>query len=144
MTLAFRPATRADVPAVLDLLAEDWIGMAHTDLDGNAMFDALQGTELIVGEMDGEVIATYQISINHLISLSAPCRAILEGVRVASHLRGQKIGEQLVADAEERAKRAGATVMNLTSNSTREAAHRFYIRLGYKQSHAGFKKALTS
>ena len=32
--------------------------------------------------------------------------------------------------------------MQLTSNASREDAHRFYERLGYAPSHIGFKKPL--
>ncbi|MGL4729105.1 MAG: GNAT family N-acetyltransferase [Bosea sp. (in: a-proteobacteria)] len=49
------------------------------------------------------------------------------------------MGEQLVRYAIAYAKANGAGVVELTSNKVRLAAHRFYVRLGFSQSHEGFK-----
>ncbi len=143
--IIWREATRADVPDLMALLEEDWIDLAATpDLATmQAAFDAMQAvgnTRAYLGEKAGEVVATYQLSILTEFSLTAPVRAQIEGVRVRGDLRGQGIGALLVADAEARAQAAGATMMQLTSNAIRKDAHRFYVRLGYEQSHAGFKK----
>ncbi len=40
------------------------------------------------------------------------------------------------------AKAEGAGLMELSSNKKRLAAHRFYVRLGFSQSHEGFKLEL--
>lgn len=57
-------------------------------------------------------------------------------------MRGQKIGSQLLAWAEEEARQAGAELTELSTNIKRRDAHRFYLRAGYKQSHFRFTKAL--
>jgi GNAT superfamily N-acetyltransferase len=44
--------------------------------------------------------------------------------------------------AIEEARNAGARLVQLTSNKARADAHRFYERLGFEQSHAGFKMKL--
>jgi GNAT superfamily N-acetyltransferase len=44
--------------------------------------------------------------------------------------------------AEDHARAHGAALLELTSNKTRTAAHRFYERLGFLRSHEGFKKKL--
>ena len=36
----------------------------------------------------------------------------------------------------------GATIAQLTSDGSRESAHRFYERLGYTSSHVGMKRPL--
>ena len=146
--LTFRPATRADVPAVVALLADDVLGRGREtgQLDPYlAAFDAMQaegGNQLIVGEAGGQVLATYQLTVMSGLSLSAARRAQVEAVRVDASLRGQGAGAALMADAEARARAQGATLMQLTSNASRSDAHRFYERLGYTPSHIGFKKAL--
>jgi GNAT superfamily N-acetyltransferase len=48
----------------------------------------------------------------------------------------------LLADAEARARAAGCTLLQLTSNATRQDALRFYEAQGFVASHVGFKKAL--
>lgn len=146
--LTFRPASRADVPAVVALLADDVLGQGRESgqlAPYLAAFDAMQtegGNQLIVGEAGGKVLATYQLTMISGLSLSAARRAQIEAVRVDASMRGQGAGAALMADAEARARAAGATLMQLTSNASRKDAHRFYERLGYAPSHIGFKKPL--
>ena len=146
--LTFRLATRADVTAVVALLADDVLGRGRESAELApylAAFDAMQaegGNQLIVGEAGDQVLATYQLTVISGLSLSAARRAQIEAVRVDASLRGQGAGAALMADAEARARAAGATLMQLTSNASRTDAHRFYERLGYAPSHIGFKKPL--
>ena len=146
--LTFRPVTRADVPAVVALLADDVLGRGRESAELApylAAFDAMQaegGNQLIVGEAGDQVLATYQLTVISGLSLSAARRAQIEAVRVDASLRGQGAGAALMADAEARSRAAGASLMQLTSNASRTDAHRFYERLGYAPSHIGFKKPL--
>jgi GNAT superfamily N-acetyltransferase len=41
--------------------------------------------------------------------------------------------------ALERCREKGCGMVQLTSNKKRLDAHRFYVRLGFQQSHEGFK-----
>jgi ribosomal protein S18 acetylase RimI-like enzyme len=47
-------------------------------------------------------------------------------------VRGQGVGAALNRAAIERAQRAGARTVDLTSRPTREAANRLYQRLGFR------------
>lgn len=146
MSVRFRPARREDVAAVVELLREDAIGASEApDPDAaRAAFDEMAASNnlLIVGEEKGALVATYQIAIITGVSLGADRRAQIEGVRVRSDRRGQGIGAALLADAEKRAHGAGAALVQLTANTVRGDAHRFYARQGFAASHVGFKKAL--
>lgn len=147
MSVTFRAARPDDVAAVMDLLVEDRAPGAQPlrDDDPVQMYLAMIAdgtTQLVVGLADGVVIACYQLSILHLVSPSTPIRAQIESVRVRADLRGQGIGAALMADAEERSRAADATLMQFTSNAARTDAHRFYSRLGFEPTHAGFKKSL--
>ncbi|WP_347311482.1 GNAT family N-acetyltransferase [Defluviimonas sp. SAOS-178_SWC] len=147
--IRFREATRDDVRAVLALLTDDALGAARegTDLAPYlAAFDAMKaegGNTLIVGEKDGRIVATYQLTLISGLSLRASRRAQVESVRVATDMRGQGIGEAMFADAEARARAAGCRLMQLTMNATRRDARRFYERLGFTPSHIGFKRDLS-
>jgi ribosomal protein S18 acetylase RimI-like enzyme len=59
--------------------------------------------------------------------------ATLECVVVDEAARGRGAGHQLVEAAIKLAQKAGAREVGLTSNPTREAANRLYLRLGFKQ-----------
>lgn len=146
--IAFRPATRADVAAVMALLADDVLGATREAGDPTAYlaaFDAMQAegaNHLIVGEQAGQLVACYQITFISGLSLTATRRAQIEGVRVARDLRGQGAGADLIADAETRARAAHCGLMQFTTNAARTEAHRFYDRMGYTPSHIGYKKPL--
>lgn len=152
MTIAtIRPARRDDVGAIVALLAEDDIGGsidtgAAADLPlYEAQFDRIadSATEfLFVAEVDGRVVGTFEIVIARSLPYRAATRCILEAVQVHPAMRGQRIGEAMVLRAMEEGRARGADVMTLTSNAKREAAHRFYERLGFERSHVGFRRAL--
>ena len=148
MSLHFRLASRDDVAAVVALLADDPLGSTRegTDLAPYlAAFDAMQSegaNHLIVGCIGDEVIACYQITFISGLSLKATLRAQIEGVRVAPAHRGRNIGGDMVHDAEARARAAGCTLLQFTSNRARTDAHHFYERLGFTPSHIGYKKSL--
>lgn len=149
MTVTFRAARADDVPAVMDLLMEDRAPGAQPvrDDDPVQMYLAMIAdgtTQLVVGWRAGEVVACYHLTILHLVSPSTPIRAQVESVRVRADLRGQGIGAAMMRDAEDRARAADATLMQFTSNASRGDAHRFYERLGFKATHAGFKKDLIA
>lgn len=145
----FRPARRDDVAAVVSLLADDPLGATR---EGGALgpylaaFDAMQaeaGNTLVVAEIDGRIVATYQITCISGLSLRATRRAQVEAVRVAPDMRSRGIGELLMADAETRARAAGCGLMQLTTNKTRPRAHAFYDGLGFTASHIGYKRELA-
>ncbi|WP_411956550.1 GNAT family N-acetyltransferase [Paracoccus homiensis] len=148
MTLRFRAATRADIAAVVALLADDMLGAGRETGTADhylAAFDAMQqegNNHLIVAEQDENIIGCYQISFIAGLSLSGARRAQIEGVRVHGDHRGQGIGEALIRDAETRARDHGCTLMQFTTNKSRGDAHRFYDRLGFTPSHIGYKKPL--
>ena len=144
----FRNATRADLPAIVALLADDPLGQGREggDLDVYlAAFEAIAAHpmhQIIVGDLDGRVVATCQLTLLHGLSRQGMTRALVEAVRTAPDLRSTGIGAALMAEAETRARAAGAAMIQLTTDKTRLRAHAFYDRLGYEPSHLGYKKAL--
>lgn len=148
MSLTIRAAIRADVPSVVALLRDDILGQTRDvqALDAYyAAFEAMQhegSNTLYVAEIDTQIVATYQLTFISGLSLTAARRALIESVRVATDLRGQGIGAKLFLDAERRARAAGCSLLQLTTNKIRNDTHRFYDRLGYVDSHVGYKKPL--
>ena len=152
MTVSFRQATIKDLPEIVVLLADDVLSAERERVEqplpveyGTA-FDAIEaqpGNEILVGERDGHVVACLQLTIIPGLSHCGMTRALIENVRVLSRLRGQGIGTQFLSFAEARARASGCRLVELTSSKSRLDAHRFYERLGYRQSHAGFKRSLS-
>ena len=146
--MIFRAATCADVPAIVALLSDDPLGQGRETADLApylAAFDRLAANpmhQLIVGDLAGRVVATCQLTILHGLSRQGMTRALLEAVRVAPDLRSAGIGAALMAEVEARARAAGAAMLQLTTDKSRQRAHAFYDRLGYEPSHLGYKKAL--
>jgi GNAT superfamily N-acetyltransferase len=64
-------------------------------------------------------------------------------VRVAADAPGRRVGEAMIAWAVDRARERGCRMIQLTSNRSREDAHRFYERLGFEASHVGMKRMLV-
>lgn len=149
MSVTFRLADAADVPAITALLADDPLGAARESSDASAYLEAFErittsgAVQLVVGEAGGHIVATYQLAILPGLANAGRTRAILESVRVAADLRSQGVGALLVADAEARARAAGAGVLQLTTHKSRTRAHAFYDRLGFTPSHIGYKRELT-
>ena len=148
MAVNFRDAKRADVAALVAMLADDPLGQARERGDLApylSAFDEIAANpmhQLIVGESGGRIIATCQLTILAGLSRQGAKRALVEAVRVVSDLRGQRIGEALMAECEARARAAGARVIQLTTDKTRLRAHGFYDGLGFTPSHIGYKKSL--
>lgn len=148
MSLVFREARRGDVPAVVAMLADDMLGQGRERAALETYytaFDAMAqegGNLLVVGERQGEIVATYQITFISGLSLAAARRAQVESVRVSSALRGQGVGKAMFADIDARARAAGCALVQLTMNASRTESRRFYEALGFTASHIGFKKPL--
>lgn len=149
--VTFRQARAADLPALLQLLADDAVAQARGNYSAEetppvaAAFDEIArdpNNELWLGERDGEPVAMAQLTLIPGLSRGGMKRALVESVRVRAELRNQRIGEALMARLEARAREAGCGLMQLTSDRQRLAAHRFYERLGYAASHVGMKKKL--
>ena len=149
--LLFRPATRADVPEIVRMLADDHLGRQRERYELPlpetyfAAFDQINASpsfELIVAELDGRVVGTLQLIFIPSISYQGGLRAQVESVRVDEPLRNQGIGKSMMEWAIERARQRGAHLLQLTTHNTRQDAHRFYERLGFKGSSLGMKISL--
>jgi len=90
----------------------------------------------------GEVVGTYQIHFLKGIAFKGRPRVELESVHVRADQRGTGVGRKMMEHAEGLAAAADACIIQLTSNKERDGTHHFYRRLGYDQSHLGYKKML--
>lgn len=149
--LTFRDATLHDVPFIVSMLADDPLGKTREDssLPLNqgyiAAFEAVAASpnQRLIVVLDGTtVIGTIQLSFLPGLSNKGAWRGQLESVRVASAYRSKGIGAIMISWAVEQCRERGCKSVQLTTNKTRKDAHRFYVRLGFSQSHEGYKLAL--
>ncbi|WP_327032274.1 GNAT family N-acetyltransferase [Micromonospora ureilytica] len=145
----YREAGRADLPAVIALLADDVLGKARdfTEVDeayerAFAAIDADPRNALIVAEQAGELVGCLQITYIPGLGRHGAERSLIESVRVRSDRRGQGLGRDLMTWAVDQARQRGCALVQLTTDKTREDAHRFYLSLGFVASHEGMKLAL--
>lgn len=91
---------------------------------------------------NGEVAGTFQIHFLKGLAFQGRPRVELESVHVRADRQGSGIGRAMMDHAEQLARRANACLIQLTSNRERQGSHAFYLRLGFDQSHLGYKKLL--
>jgi GNAT superfamily N-acetyltransferase len=85
----------------------------------------------LVACVDDEVVGWIEVSIERRLQ-SAPF-GIVGGLVVSDGARNRRIGRRLCERAEEWTWEQGLDTLRVTSRSTREDAHRFYLRDGYRE-----------
>ena len=151
MAIDIRRATRADLSAIVAMLADDALGSTREDaskpptaayVSAFAAIDADPNQFLAVMTADGAVIGTLQLTFVRGLSRKGALRGQIEAVRIAGARRGAGLGQALIQWAVEECRRRGCAMVQFTSDKSRTDAHRFYERLGFKASHLGFKMDL--
>lgn len=149
--LTFRPAVEDDLLAIVTLLADDELAAAREDTSPplnpryHAAFASIaaDANQLFLVATDGvAVVGCLQITFIPGLSRQGMLRGQIESVRVASGRRGGGVGRAMVEFAFEECRRRGCGAVQLTTDKSRHAAHRFYARLGFVASHEGMKLAL--
>lgn len=149
--MIFRQATEADLPAIVTLLADDPLGAGREnpamppDRRYVAAFAAIAADPnqlLAVAEADGAVVGTLQLTFLPGLSRLGMWRGQIEAVRIAESARNAGAGQAMFEWAIEACRARGCGLVQLTTDISRPDAHRFYERLGFKASHAGYKLAL--
>ena len=147
--MIIRRANQKDVPAIVELIANDELGRLRENfktplpqqyLNAFDNINSDQNQELIVMLNDsGTVIGTLQLSFIQYLTYQGGIRAQIEAVRVHENYRNKGIGQELIKWAIDRAKEKGAHVVQLTTDKKRDAAVKFYEKLGFIASHEGMK-----
>jgi GNAT superfamily N-acetyltransferase len=150
--LVIRPAAEADLGRAVELLVlgalpdgppsrEDPNDLRPYRAAWRAIVD--QGGVVLVAARAGAVIGVCQLIVfRHLQAHGGLC-AEIESVHVHPDHRGNGVGGALLREAVARARAMGCYRVQLTSNTARPDAHRFYERLGFVPSHVGFKMLLV-
>ncbi len=145
----FREAVRADLPAVLALLADDVLGRNrdHTEVDAQyerafADITADPRNQLVVADSGAGLLGCMQLTYIPGLGRHGAERQLIEAVRIRSDQRGRGLGRQMMAWAIDQARQRGCGLVQLTTDKSRHDAHRFYLGLGFVASHEGMKLPL--
>jgi len=147
-TLTFRTASADDLPAIVALLADDELAENREQVSSEnyaEAFAAMQAeryNRMLLAESEGRIVGALQLVFVPGLSRKGTRRAIVESVRVAADQRGQSVGTALMKEVIRLAREGGCGLVQLDSDTRRSRAHLFYRRLGFVQSHFGFKKQL--
>ena len=164
MKIQCRKAAINDLPAIIRMLADDFLGGQRERFEeplGESYRKAFReieddpNNELVVAVLSSgdenpaaftgnsdKVVGAFQLTFTPSLSFQGGKRATIESVRVDAGFRGQGIGDQMMRWAIGRAKEKGCVSMQLTTNLERKDAHRFYERLGFHGTHLGMKLKL--
>lgn len=148
-----RRATAKDLPAIVELLANDPLGAKRENYtlplppayaQAFAAIDRDPNQALCVACVDDAVVGVLQISFIPYLTYQGGWRALIEGVRIAPHMRSRGLGRAVFEWAIERARERGCHMVQLTTDKARPDAIRFYEALGFVASHEGMKLLLAA
>ena len=149
--LTFREARESDLPALIDMLADDTLGAQREDSSRpvNPSYtsafhgiDADPNNELVVVVADEALVGMLQLTFIPYLSHTGSWRCLIESVRIARPFRGYGLGSRLFQWAIDRARARNCQLVQLTSDKQRPDAIRFYESLGFVASHEGLKLSL--
>lgn len=146
--ITIRDATRDDLPRIVALYRTDELTRKHHGIGDDiepgyyAAFEAIDRdarNRLVVAEQDDVIVGSFQLTYVPDMQPDGRDVAIVENVIVDAAVRSGGVGSAMMRWAVEEARQHGCSQVKLTSNNKRADAHRFYARLGFEATHAGFK-----
>lgn len=150
--ITFRAARDADLPDIVNLLADDELGRHRENPrlplapEYSEAFQAIKAdpNQLLAVALDraGVVIGTLQLSFIPGIARLGAWRGQIEAVRIAKEHRSSGLGQKMFEWAISQCRSRGCNLVQLTTDIARPDAHRFYERLGFVSSHVGYKLKL--
>ncbi|CAB4830647.1 MAG: GNAT family N-acetyltransferase [Actinobacteria bacterium] len=132
--IRIEPAIVADEELVeafqrlLPLLSKSATPLEAYDLESIVASPAT--TLFVARDGENQIVGTLTLV---LFRSPSGARGWIEDVIVDEEARGNGVGEALVDAAIDLARRSNARTLDLTSNPTREAANRLYVRCGFEQ-----------
>ncbi len=151
--ITFREAPSADLPSIIDMLADDALGKTRETLsdppaacyvEAFAAIDSDPNNRLILALSDGQIAGCLQLTFIPGLSRRGLWRGQIESVRTARRFRGQGIGRALFDHAIAASRERGCGLVQLTTDKSRSDAHAFYDALGFVASHDGMKLSIES
>jgi GNAT superfamily N-acetyltransferase len=140
--MIIREATPSDAMVIQQLVEQ--LGYPHITLEDtqrNLHNHRDPDYQVLVGEMDGHVVAFIALHCFHVMHWKETMGRI-STLCVEEGFRSKGIGRQLLHAGEEWLRSKGCGKIELTSNAHRIRAHQFYLNLGYIDDSRRFVKYL--
>ena len=147
----FREAVETDIPGLVEMLVDDALGATREDvskplnvayLEAFSNINSDPNNQLIVVELTNKLAGMMQLTFIPYLTHTGSWRCLVEGVRISREARGTGLGTRMIEHAIERAVARGCKLVQLTSDKSRPDAIKFYRRLGFRDTHEGFKMKL--
>lgn len=145
----FRRAEQKDLLDIIRLLSEDDLGSSRETFRAHDIQSSYQtafneinsdpNQFLMVLEKDAKIIGTCHLTYMPSLTFQGGKRMNIEAVRIDQTLRNQKIGEWMIKQVLQMAKKHHCKIVQLTTNKKRQAAKRFYEKFGFEATHEGMK-----
>jgi ribosomal protein S18 acetylase RimI-like enzyme len=132
VSLEIRPAERVDeelIAAFADLIPQLSSSSPPPEADALAAIVDSPDSVLFVARVDGAIVGSLTLAFYRI---PTGLKGWIEDVVVDASARGRGVGEALNRAAIAEAAHRGAKNVSLTSRSSREAANRLYLRLGFE------------
>lgn len=97
----------------------------------------------LVACVNTQVVGWIEAAVEH--HLQSPPFSLITGLVVREGTRGLGVGKRLCEAIEQWSREKGLSIIRVTSRSTRQRAHQFYLRDGFRQTKtsAVFEKILS-
>ncbi len=139
-----REIAREDAAAVAELSGQLGyeISAAQVEEQIRRLVASKEAQIAFVACMGAEVVGWIEAAITYHLQTSP--YSLISGLVVRDGVRSLGVGRMLCAEVEAWSRAKGITMVRVTSRMTREGAHRFYLRDGFKQikTSAMFEKVL--
>ena len=144
-SLLVRAISHEDAVAVAELSAQLGyeVSVAEAQERIEFLLAHMEAQVAFVACLNEQVVGWIEASVVH--HLQSPAHALIGGLVVKDGMRSLGVGRRLCAEVENWSRSRGIFVVRVTSRSTRERAHRFYLREDYRQTKisAVFEKVLS-
>ena len=142
--MTIRPATSSDLNAILDLVVDQLDYPDENSLTVNSAMPILVEIQrdphhhLFVAEENDTIMGTFMLIIVQQLAHGGSRSAIIEDVAVQSAAQGRGVGTRMMSYAVDFAREQGCSKIVLSSGKTRDRAHEFYEKNGYRQHGMSF------
>jgi GNAT superfamily N-acetyltransferase len=138
MAIGIERAVESDLPDIVALLRQPDMS-PHDDLDMEAMrrlfarLDAAGAPEIYVARDGAAIVGTFSLTLVRHLSHNGGHSLIAEDVVVAASSRGRGVGRAMMTCAMRRARELKCYKLVVSSNLSRETAHAFYEKVGFRK-----------